>query len=81
MSSARHLERVFGIDIATCQVCGGAVRIIAVIEAPAVIRSILHHLENYGRYATGVSPSGAARCAQGATRAAGAPASPEIGLS
>jgi hypothetical protein len=36
---------VFRIDIETCQACGGAVKIIASIEDPAVIRKILVHLE------------------------------------
>jgi hypothetical protein len=32
---------VFKIDIETCSACGGAVRIIACIEDPAVIEKIL----------------------------------------
>jgi len=39
------LKRVFGIDIETCQACGGAVRIIACIEDSAVIEKILTHLD------------------------------------
>ena len=35
---------MFGIDIETCEACGGAVRIIACIEDPAVIEKILAHL-------------------------------------
>ncbi|HCI2555410.1 TPA: IS91 family transposase, partial [Pseudomonas aeruginosa] len=48
MSWAQRLKRVFDIDIATCEACGGEVRIIATIEDPAVIRSILDHLEKTG---------------------------------
>ncbi len=38
------MGRVFGIDIATCPACGGAVQIIACIEDPVVIEKILTHL-------------------------------------
>lgn len=43
---AQRLKRVFGIDIdiETCSACGGALRIIACIEDPAVIKKILTHL-------------------------------------
>jgi hypothetical protein len=33
------------IDIETCSVCGGAMRIIACIEDPVVIEKILAHLD------------------------------------
>ena len=33
------------IDITTCVACGGAVKIIASIEDPAIIKQILAHLE------------------------------------
>lgn len=42
---AQRLKRVFNIDIETCAVCGGAMRIIACIEDPAVIEKILAHLD------------------------------------
>jgi len=42
---AQRLKRVFGIEIASCPACGGAVRIIACIEDPAVIGKILTHLD------------------------------------
>ena len=42
---AQRLKRVFNIDIETCSECGGAVKIIASIEDPAVIRKILTHLD------------------------------------
>jgi hypothetical protein len=45
MSWAQRLKRVFGIDIETCPACGGAMRIIACIEDPAVIEKILAHLD------------------------------------
>ena len=43
-----HLTRdhgVFGIEIDTCQRCGGNLRIIASVEQPEVIAKILSHLE------------------------------------
>ncbi|MCP4407024.1 MAG: IS91 family transposase, partial [Gammaproteobacteria bacterium] len=40
------LKRVFNIDIETCSTCGGAVKVIACIEAPLVIDKILTHLDN-----------------------------------
>ncbi|MDN5938380.1 MAG: IS91 family transposase [Salinisphaera sp.] len=45
MTWAQRLKRVFDIDIRACAACGGAVRIIAAIEDPAVIRSILDHVK------------------------------------
>jgi len=36
---------VLRVDIETCRACGGAVRIIACIEDPGVIRQILDHLD------------------------------------
>lgn len=44
MTWAQRLRRVFHIDIETCSQCGGAVKIIACIEDPAVIKTILTHL-------------------------------------
>ncbi|MCX7136528.1 MAG: hypothetical protein NTW47_07775 [Proteobacteria bacterium] len=41
---ARLLKRVFGIDLEHCPLCGGALKIIAAIEEPAVIVRILTHL-------------------------------------
>jgi len=48
MTWAQRLKRVFGIDIETCPACGGAMRIIACIEDPAVIEKILTHLDAKG---------------------------------
>ena len=45
MTWAQRLKRVFNIDISTCDACGGAVKIIASIENPVVIKQILTHLE------------------------------------
>ena len=42
---AKRLKRVFKIDIETCDKCGGDVRIIASIEDPAVIRTLLVYLD------------------------------------
>jgi len=44
MSWAQRLKRVFNIDIETCSACGGAVKVIACIEDPVVIKKILTHL-------------------------------------
>jgi hypothetical protein len=44
MTWAQRLKRVFHIDIETCSQCGGAVKIIACIEDPVVIKKILDHL-------------------------------------
>ena len=44
MSWAQRLKRVFRIDVETCQACGGAMKIIASIEDPALIGKILTHL-------------------------------------
>ena len=46
MTWARRLKRVFLIDIETCSECGGAVKVIACIEDPVVIRKILDHLKD-----------------------------------
>jgi hypothetical protein len=48
MSWAQRLKRVFNIDIETCRECGGAVKVIACIEDPVVIKQILDHLKNKG---------------------------------
>ena len=45
MTWAQRLKRVFGIDIETCPACGGAVKVIACIEDPVVIKKILDHLK------------------------------------
>jgi hypothetical protein len=45
MTWAQRLKRVFKIDVTVCEHCGAAVKIIAYIEDPTVIRKILEHLE------------------------------------
>lgn len=45
MTWAKRLKRVFNIDITICSRCGGAVRIIACIDDPSVIKKILAHLD------------------------------------
>ncbi len=45
MRWAQRLKRVFRLDLATCEGCGGQVRVIASIEDPLVIARILDHLE------------------------------------
>jgi len=45
MTWAQRLKRVFNIDIETCYECGGAVKVIACIEEPAVIDKILSYLK------------------------------------
>ena len=46
MRWAPRLKRVFGIDVETC---GGALRIIACIEDPVVIKAMLAHLAGKAR--------------------------------
>jgi hypothetical protein len=45
MTWAQRLKRVFNIDVETCRVCGGAAKVIACIEDPVVIKTILAHVE------------------------------------
>ena len=45
MNWAQRLKRVFNIDVELCDQCGGAVKVIACIEDPAVIKKILDHLD------------------------------------
>jgi hypothetical protein len=45
MTWAQRLERVFDIDLQSWPACGGALRILASIEDPAVIEKILDHLD------------------------------------
>ncbi|MCP5407407.1 MAG: transposase [Chromatiaceae bacterium] len=46
MTWAQRLKRVFNIDIETCSACGGAMKVIASIEDPIVIKQILDHLKH-----------------------------------
>jgi ribosomal protein S27E len=45
---AQRLRRVFDIDIATCPLCGGTLRVISDVTDPAVIAKILEHLRIRG---------------------------------
>jgi hypothetical protein len=45
MTWAQRLKRVFNIDIETCSECGGAMKVIACIEDPVVIKKMLTHLK------------------------------------
>jgi hypothetical protein len=51
MTWAKRLKRVFKIDIDTCSKCGAAVKIIASVEDPTVIRIILAHLNAKSAFA------------------------------
>ncbi len=44
MTWAQRLKRAFNIDIHTCAICGGAVKIIACIDDPVTINKMLSHL-------------------------------------
>ena len=52
MTWAQRLKRVFKIDIEVCDHCGGAVKVIASIEDPAVIKQIMEHLDRRTEPAT-----------------------------
>ena len=53
MTWAQRLKRVFKLDLAGCENCGGQMRVIACIEDPAVIGKILEH-----RAQTALVPAG-----------------------
>ena len=44
MNWAQRLKRVFSIDIESCPMCGGKLRVIASIEEPVLIAKILGHV-------------------------------------
>jgi hypothetical protein len=54
---AQRLKRVFAIDIEICRSCGGRLRVIASIEAPALIDRILEHLGRDGESVDPAHPS------------------------
>ena len=61
MTWAQRLKRVFNIDIETCRECAGAVKVIACIEDPVVIKKILTHLDQKATTAeTNLLPEGRA---------------------
>ena len=56
MNWMRRLKQVFGIDIETCERCGGKVKVMASIEAPAVITPILKHLQQQAALNADIQP-------------------------
>ena len=56
MSWAQRLKRVFKLDLESCEGCGGQVRVIACIEDPGVIATILAHRERQRPAVTTVPP-------------------------
>ena len=44
------MKRVFDIDVETCRDCGGSMKVIACIEDPVAINTILAHLRGKGLY-------------------------------
>ena len=54
MTWAQRLKRVFNIDVETCRDCGGTAKVIACIEDPVVIKTILAHLEKKAPMDSGV---------------------------
>lgn len=53
---ARLLSKVYEIDPLVCPMCGGEMRVIAVIENPDEIKRILRHLVKIGRPPPGFDP-------------------------
>ena len=47
---ARLIQKVYEVDPLACPKCGGTMRIMAVIDEPAVIRRILKHLRLWNLY-------------------------------
>ncbi len=47
MTWAQRLKRVFAIDIEHCRSCGGRLKVIASIEAPALIQRNLAPLKQH----------------------------------
>ncbi len=56
MTWMQRLKRVFNINIETCERCGGQVKVIASIEAPAVLAHILKHLKQKEALQAGIQP-------------------------
>ena len=61
MTPMQRLKRVFAIDIETCPKCGGTLRVIACIENPDVIATILEHIGAREAAATGQAESASDR--------------------
>ena len=56
MTWMQRLKRVFGIDIETCARCGTKVKVMASIEALAVIAPILKHLQQKEALRAAIQP-------------------------
>ena len=56
MTWMQRLKRVFDIDIETCERCGGQVKVMASIEAPAMSAPILKHLQQKGALKAAIQP-------------------------
>ena len=56
MTWMQRLKRVFNIDIETCERYGTKVKIIASIEAPAVITHTLKHLQQKAALKAAIPP-------------------------
>ena len=56
MNWMQRLKRVFGIDIETCERCGAKVKVMASIEAPAVIAHIPTHLQQKAALKADIQP-------------------------
>ena len=56
MTWMRRLKRVFNIDIETGERCGGKVKVMASIEAPAVIARTLKHLQQKATLKAAIPP-------------------------
>ena len=52
----QRLKRVFGIDIETCERCGGQVKVMASIEAPAMIAHTLKHMQQKAALKAAIQP-------------------------
>ena len=56
MTWMQRLKPVFGIDIETGERCGGKVKVMASIAAPAVIAPILKHLQQRAALKAAIQP-------------------------
>ena len=56
MNWMQRLKTVFGIDIETCERCDRKVKVMASIEAPAVLAPILKHLQQKAALQADIQP-------------------------
>ena len=54
---ARLLAKVYEVDPCVCPVCGSEMKLIAVIQDPEEIKTILTHLVRVGRAPPGFDPA------------------------